>query len=1118
MSEERLRLIAEFKDQASRGVKQLGQNLGEIRETPGMAGAKKWMGEFTQRVTAFQRGGATMGATMSGLGVGGLALSGGIAAAVKSFKDLADQTTALKSISRETGLAVDQINIFKNAARDMHVDPEKMTAGLQVFAGNMEQARRHMGEMYGILNQENAAFAKKVTSEDPTAAVKDVLDWLARIPEAQVKAGKSFADGVQLQKRWTAEFFGNDDINKIVEQGAAKLDETLARAAKNTPKITGDMVAQAEALHKSIVDFNQSVDDFETKVGPTVFKGLRQGVDDFKAAFAEVEHVAEWFDKVKDHPLKALGDAAVDAVDNQAKENQKPENRDHIILDLPGLASKAIHGAIGDKTLQRGNFAPVKDDADRTERLAKMQADLAAADAKLKADKNPVGFPVREADTIARTRELRDAIATMKDSGASPVLPVIVPPPVPSSDPSTLDKLRDTMKAGVQPAPIVLPPAVQSAPAPVIAAPAHPLSRAPAPVLVLPDSPVQSEPAPRPVPPPIPQPVPRVELPQPVPRPALQPVPQPAPRPVLQPVQQPPPRVAPPPIPQPVPRAAPPPIPQPDPAMQGLLQLNAYHGEDRPSLLQRTAYHEGDDDGGGRRGGMGSLTAEFREVIASGTKAGVMAAFRELTQERDMESTVAGRGGIMNASFEVGGAGAGGAGGAGPGGGHSGGGVGEPGGGPGNGAYGGGPAGHRAPSLRYNRPHENAPFKPADDGAVPTGAHTPLKDLIAKHETGGTGAAGYGTAYGHAEQPGSKMHALAPPKPLTDMSLSEVLAYQREMKPRAGSPAFPVGRAQWTESTLRGLTRGMDPNTKFTPELQEKLFDRSIAGRMGQGAQGFRNEWDSLRGVQSGEIEAAVEGHRKAMAQAPAASPKPALHAGDAKMPAWMDDKSQRELAGVNKGLAGDLLAASEATGQHFRVLQGLRTQAEADHNAATGRGVRNSQHLYGAAADIRLTDDKGRDLDRNDPSWNRYAQAYEAHSRASGGQGRWLGHVPGWSWDRAHFDQGIGYGEHHAREPFGVHGPTKDDVAQGNKEIFSSDQNPFLRGRKPLDEPPRKSLLDEANKAGLGATTIKHEGGAVIEIRGLPQSKGVKTKTSGMVTAVNLRRGPQMSTPHEMV
>lgn len=100
---------------------------------------------------------------------------------------------------------------------------------------------------------------------------------------------------------------------------------------------------------------------------------------------------------------------------------------------------------------------------------------------------------------------------------------------------------------------------------------------------------------------------------------------------------------------------------------------------------------------------------------------------------------------------------------------------------------------------------------PGSDTPVPTDAHTPLKDLIAKHETGTTGTGGYETVYGHAERGGP----LAPPKPITEMTLAQVLAYQREMKPRAGSPAFPVGRGQWVEKTLRGLTAKMDQNTKF---------------------------------------------------------------------------------------------------------------------------------------------------------------------------------------------------------------------------------------------------------------------------------------------------------------
>ncbi len=161
---------------------------------------------------------------------------------------------------------------------------------------------------------------------------------------------------------------------------------------------------------------------------------------------------------------------------------------------------------------------------------------------------------------------------------------------------------------------------------------------------------------------------------------------------------------------------------------------------------------------------------------------------------------------------------------------------------------------------------QDAPTGGDGGGPVPTGAHDPLKDLIAKHETGTTGAGGYDTVYGHAERGG----ALAPPKPITQMTIGEILAYQAEMKPRSGAAAFPVGRGQWVEHTLRGLTKGMDPNTVFTPELQEKLLDKSIAGRIGQGPAGFRSEWDSFRSVSDATINAAIEGHRQAIAAAKA--------------------------------------------------------------------------------------------------------------------------------------------------------------------------------------------------------------------------------------------------------
>ena len=347
MSEERLRLVAEFRDNASAGVRRLGRELGEVRETPGMSAATRWMQGFTLNAKGIQMAGAGAGSVMSSLGIGGLAAAGGIAAAVKSFKDLADQKIALQSLSRETGLAVDQINILKHAARDMHVDPEAMSKGIQTFTSNMELARRGFGDFYGQLNQQYPQLARKLKGDNPAQALKDYLDFLAKIPGAMEAAGSSQADAIQNQKRFTALGFGSDDLNKLVEQGPGKLAEVMADAAKNTPKTTAEMVAGAEALSKAAHDFEDAIERFQTGAGPFIFKQLTAATGDFTEAFKQVEDTVKWFQANRDHPVKSLLEATEGAIDRQAEANKKDPKG--IILDLPGAASDVIHNAIGDR-------------------------------------------------------------------------------------------------------------------------------------------------------------------------------------------------------------------------------------------------------------------------------------------------------------------------------------------------------------------------------------------------------------------------------------------------------------------------------------------------------------------------------------------------------------------------------------------------------------------------------------------------------------------------------------------------------------------------------------------------------------------------------------------------
>lgn len=190
------------------------------------------------------------------------------------------------------------------------------------------------------------------------------------------------------------------------------------------------------------------------------------------------------------------------------------------------------------------------------------------------------------------------------------------------------------------------------------------------------------------------------------------------------------------------------------------------------------------------------------------------------------------------------------------------------------------------------------------------------------------------------------------------------------------------------------------------------------------------------------------------------------------EFPEWVTDRSKRELSALNSAFVVDLLEASKRTGIKFNVTQGMRTSEEAAQNAASGRGVRNSQHLYGAAADIKLLDENGRPIghERRD-LYEKFAAAYEASSREKGGSGRWLGNSKNWSHDIWHFDQGLSYGQSHKRDPYGSLRPTVEDVTQTYKET-SPERHPF--GAMAISEKERelKTPTDAALAAPVTAVT----------------------------------------------
>jgi muramidase (phage lysozyme) len=109
-------------------------------------------------------------------------------------------------------------------------------------------------------------------------------------------------------------------------------------------------------------------------------------------------------------------------------------------------------------------------------------------------------------------------------------------------------------------------------------------------------------------------------------------------------------------------------------------------------------------------------------------------------------------------------------------------------------------------------------------------------------------------------------------QPLTDMTVDQVLAWQKQDRAKTGAPSAAAGRSQIIETTLRGLKKelGLKGDEKFDADLQDRMRDQLLerrglsafrAGKLSASAfiQGLRNEWEGLQRVSDRELLAAVE-------------------------------------------------------------------------------------------------------------------------------------------------------------------------------------------------------------------------------------------------------------------
>ena len=127
-------------------------------------------------------------------------------------------------------------------------------------------------------------------------------------------------------------------------------------------------------------------------------------------------------------------------------------------------------------------------------------------------------------------------------------------------------------------------------------------------------------------------------------------------------------------------------------------------------------------------------------------------------------------------------------------------------------------------------------------------------------------ASSYDTLYGNAEKQDGQFKG----KKVTEMTISEVLdfqdpngAYGQSVKKQIGRVSTPVGKYQFVGTTLRTVVQemGLDLNEKFTPEMQDKIYNYHIRKVLGRGRtipqkrQALKNEWEGFKKASDKELD-----------------------------------------------------------------------------------------------------------------------------------------------------------------------------------------------------------------------------------------------------------------------
>ncbi|MBY0256341.1 hypothetical protein [Methylobacterium sp.] len=276
MADDRLRLVAEVQDGFTGPLAKLHTALQRTAATGTQAGKdlKKdfdaFHGTLGKTTTALQG----IQPVLSGLGVAGLTAGVSLGAVTAALSGFSKGTQQLAIMSKETGLAVDQLRAFGALGERFGVSAETMQSGVRKFADEMSGLRKRYGETYSDLKAMNLGemVEKMIASPNMKAALDTFMESVSNI-------------GDPVKRRKIVEMvLGSDQIAAVAGQMSGRYRQVMDEILKAQGTTTEAQVKAAQRFEDALSRVRESMTGLRTEALGPLLEQLTSLVEKFGSA------------------------------------------------------------------------------------------------------------------------------------------------------------------------------------------------------------------------------------------------------------------------------------------------------------------------------------------------------------------------------------------------------------------------------------------------------------------------------------------------------------------------------------------------------------------------------------------------------------------------------------------------------------------------------------------------------------------------------------------------------------------------------------------------------------------------------------------------------------------